>query len=227
MIENLIKVKRSKRAKRVALRLDPVERVVKLVVPHKMSLNKAYFFAQQHQEWVLSVLGNLAEPVPFANETVLPIFGDEVTIDIKHDSSLKRTTLKQEDERLIVHTYQDDPSNRITSHLKKLARSGFADMANDKAEAINKEICTVKVRDTKSRWGSCSQDGDLSFSWRLIFAPYTAIDYVVAHEVAHLVHMDHSRDFWKLCESLCIDYKNGKKWMKENGNTLMRYGARN
>ena len=88
---------------------------------------------------------------------------------------------------------------------------------------IEKEIKSVRVSDTKTRWGSCSHDGRLCFSWRLAFAPYEAIDYVVAHEVAHLRHLDHSKEFWTLCEELSIDYAAGKRWMKENGSELMRY----
>lgn len=224
MINDLVTVKRSKRAKRVALRLDPVERVINLVVPQKMSLQKAYFFAQEHEDWVLETLNKLAPTIPFTNGTALPVFGDKIDLEIECDPALKRTSIKHKENILHVRGYQEDPSSRIKSHLKKIAREGFADMANDKAESICKTVSSISVRDTKSRWGSCSHDGDLSFSWRLIFAPYTAIDYVVAHEVAHLVHMDHSKDFWNLCESLCIDYKFGKKWIKENGNTLMRYG---
>ena len=224
MIEDLVTVKRSKRAKRVALRLDPARRIINLVVPERMPLYKAYNFAQDHEDWVRETLSKLAPPMPFKNGINLPIFGDTVRIDITHNTVLKRTTLKQHDDVLEVKTYQNDPTNRITSHLKKLARTGLADMATDKAEVIKKNITRVTVRDTKSRWGSCSIERELSFSWRLIFAPYDAIDYVVAHEVAHLVHMDHSKKFWTLCEQLSCNYTEGKYWMKKHGNELMRYG---
>lgn len=224
MIEDLVTVKRSKRAKRVALRLDPVERVVNLVVPEKMSLKKAYFFAREHEEWVRETLEKLPPPIAFTDGEKLPVFGDMVTIKINHNPELKRTTLKQYDDILQVNSYQIDASSRITTHLKKIARAGLADMANEKANIINKKISSVSVRDTKSRWGSCSQDGRISFSWRLIFAPYDSIDYVVAHEIAHLVHMDHSKDFWALCRSLSCNYVEGKYWMQNHGNELMRYG---
>ena len=226
MIEDLVTVKRSKRAKRVALRLDPIERVINLVIPQRMSLKKAYFFAREHEEWVKETLENLAPAVPFTHDMVLPIFGDTVTLDIHNNPEAKRTTLKQYDDVLMVKTYQDDPTNRITTHLRKLARNGLADIASEKADMIGKTISSVSVRDTKSRWGSCSQDGSLSFSWRLIFAPYGAIDYVVAHEVAHLVHMNHSKDFWSLCRDLSCNFVEGKYWMQNHGNELMRYGKK-
>ena len=224
MIEELVQVKRSKRARRLALRLDPVERVINLVVPQRMPLEQAYFFAMEHEKWVRETLDKLPEPIPFTHGTVLPVFGDTITLDITIDDSLKRTRVKQVDDILQIKTYQSDPTNRITTHLKKIARTGLADMASDKADQIGKTISHVTVRDTKSRWGSCSQEGSISFSWRLIFAPYTAIDYVVAHEVAHMIHMDHSKDFWSVCEKLSSDYKQGKQWMKKHSNELMRYG---
>ncbi len=224
MIEELVTVKRSKRARRLALRLDPVERVINLVVPEKMSIEKAYFFAMEHEDWVRKTLDSLPTPINFVHGAILPVFGDEIALDITIDENLKRTTLKQYDDVLVVKTYMGDPTSRIKTHLKKIAKAGLADMASDKADQIGKTITTVSVRDTKSRWGSCSQDGSISFSWRLMFAPYYAIDYVVAHEVAHMIHMDHSKAFWNVCEQLSSDYAKGKKWMKAHGNELMRYG---
>ncbi len=224
MIEELVTVKRSKRAKRVALRLDPIERVINLIVPNKMTLKKAYSFAREHEGWVVKTLENLAPPIEFTNGAIIPIFGDSILIDVEHNPRLKRTTMKQHDDILKVKTYMDDPSNRIITHLKKLAHVGLSDMASEKASMIDKTISSISVRDTKTRWGSCSTYGKLSFSWRLIFAPYDAIDYVVAHEVAHLVYMDHSKDFWALCRELSTNFIEGQYWMKNHGNELMRYG---
>ncbi len=226
MIEDLVTVKRSKKARRVALRLDPVERVINLVIPQRMPLKTAYKFARQHEDWVRKTLDKLPEKVAFTHGTVLPVFGDQVRLDIEINPARKRTTLKQYDDVLNIKTYQTDPTTRITSHLKKIARAGLSDIASEKADMIGTVIKTVSIRDTKSRWGSCSQDGKMTFSWRLMFAPYGAIDYVVAHEVAHLIHMDHSFRFWGLCEELSFDYKNGRRWMKENGNSLMSYGQK-
>jgi predicted metal-dependent hydrolase len=224
-IENLVTVKRSQRARRLALRLDPMERTVNLVVPARMPLQKAYYFARTHEKWVRETLDKLEPPIPFVNGAVLPLFGEKVTLKIVHDETLKKTSIMRTKNTLIVYTYQDDPSNRITTYLKKLAREGLADMASEKAFSIRRRISAVKVRDTKSRWGSCAHDKSLSFSWRLIFAPYVAIDYVVAHEVAHLMHMHHGDTFWKLCEELSMNYSKGKTWMEKNGNELMRYGG--
>lgn len=227
MIEDLVIVKRSKKARRVTLRLDPVERVVNLVIPHRMPLKTAYKFARQHEDWVRKTLDKLPEKVAFTHGTIIPVFGDQVRLDIEIDPTRKRTVLKQYDDVLSVKTYQTDVTSRITIHLKKVARAGLSDIASEKADMIGKQIKAVSIRDTKSRWGSCSQDCNMSFSWRLMFAPYGAIDYVVAHEVAHLIHMNHGLKFWNLCEELSFDYKNGRRWIKQNGNSLMSYGQKN
>ena len=227
MIEDLVIVKRSKKARRVTLRLDPVERVVNLVIPHRMPLKTAYKFARRHEDWVRKTLDKLPEKVAFTHGTILPVFGDQVRLDIEIDPTRKRTVLKQYDDVLSVKTYQTDVTSRITIHLKKVARAGLSDIASEKADMIGKQIKAVSIRDTKSRWGSCSQDCNMSFSWRLMFAPYGAIDYVVAHEVAHLIHMNHGLKFWNLCEELSFDYKNGRRWIKQNGNSLMSYGQKN
>ncbi len=224
MIENLVTVRRSKRAKRVALRLDPSEQVVNLVVPHRMPLKRAYYFAEEHTDWVRQTLKALPRPIPFRHGTKLPFFGDTLRLSIKIDPTLRRTTIEHDVDVLRVHTYLEDPTSRIKAYLKKLALEGLSDMASDKADKIGKRISSISVRDTKTRWGSCSHDKSLCFSWRLIFAPYEAIDYVVAHEVAHLKYMDHSKKFWALCQDLSYDYVEGKYWMQNQGNDLMRYG---
>ncbi len=224
MIEELVEIKISKRAKRVALRLDPIKRVINLIVPENMPIEKAYFFAQSHEKWVQQTLNKLASPIKFENNTVIPIFGDDVVIKIEQDTNIKCTTIKQYDDMLLIKSYMKSPSNRIKNHLKKLAHKGLSEIATEKSEMIGKKISSISIKDTKSRWGSCSENGNISFSWRLIFAPYEAMDYVVAHEIAHLIHMNHSKDFWELCQNLSLNFFEGKYWMQNHGNELMRYG---
>lgn len=223
-IEKLVTVKRSKRAKRIALRLDPVERVMNLVVPHKMPLHKAYYFAQEHEAWVRENLARVSNRIIFTDGVEIPLFGENVKISVDRSKLYRKTTISRGEYELYVSTPLEDPSDKIKAFLKKHAREGLAEMASEKAGIIHRTITAVNVRDTKSRWGSCAQDGSLSFSWRLIFAPYDAIDYVVAHEVAHLRHMNHSASFWELCESLSDNYTEGKEWMRKNGSSLMMYG---
>ena len=108
-------------------------------------------------------------------------------------------------------------------YLKKLVKDEISILAHEKATKIDQTINKIHVRDTKTRWGSCSEDGNLNFSWRLIFAPYESLDYVVGHEVAHLEHLDHSKAFWSVCRKLSDDFVEGKYWMQAHGSELMRY----
>lgn len=219
-----VTVRVSKRARRMALRLDSANRAVMLVIPERASLKKAWHFAREHEAWIRSKLSELPQPVPFVDGCVLPLSGRDRTIRIRIDPSRKTTDIQMEDAFLHVRTNREEPSARIERFLKGFAKDTLSCMAMEKAGAIGKAPSSIRIRDTKSRWGSCGPDGQLSFSWRLIFAPPAAMDYVVGHEIAHLVHMNHGVRFWRLCESLCLDYNSGKRWMRTHGHELLRYG---
>ncbi len=209
----------------MALRLDSKERVFHLVVPKGVSLNRAQAFAEGYESWMQEKLDELPPLIEYEHGTIIPIFGQRTTVRIYFDEDLRYTHLALEDKTLFVHTNKDDPSARIERYLKQLVKEEIKVLAREKAAMIRKKINKIVIRDTKSRWGSCSSDGTLSFSWRLIFAPPEALDYVVAHEVAHLKHLDHSDRFWDLCEEISDNYEEGKYWMRHHGHELMRYGA--
>jgi len=120
-----------------------------------------------------------------------------------------------------------DPAHlarRVRDHLVSTARAELAPRARRLAAQIGREIRRVSVRDTKSRWGSCSGRGNLSFSWRLILAPEAVLDYVVAHEVAHLAEMNHGPRFWRLVESLVPGSAGPRSWLKQHRDRLLAYG---
>jgi predicted metal-dependent hydrolase len=222
--ENHVVVRRSRRARRLALRLDPKKRIFNLVVPWGMSLRKAHKFAADYQGWMQEKLEELAPAIPFRHGTILPVFGENIRLNITYDISLKITSIKLINNEIIVFTNQENPAPRIARFLKKMALERFGALAREKAEKIGKTVKSVSVRDTRSRWGSCAEDGALCFSWRLIFAPPAVIDYIVAHEVAHLRHLDHSKAFWALCRELSDDFVEGQYWLDNHGQDLMRYG---
>lgn len=220
-----IVIRHSRRAKRLALRLDTQKQVFTLVVPEGINLNRAKAFAREHNEWIEQKLAALPRRIPFENGQIIPVLGTPRRIRISLDKTARRTNIRICPREIHVVTNQEHPDARIARFLKKEAKTHLEALSREKASLIKKTIRSVTVRDTKTRWGSCSQDKKLSYSWRLIFSPPEALDYVVAHEVAHLVHMDHSRAFWHLCKDLSADYKTGKTWMRKHGNTLMRYGG--
>ncbi len=211
------------RAKRMALRLDPKKQIVNLVVPKRGSMRDAYLFALEHKYWIREKLNALPPLIHFTHGTVIPILGEDVTINITYDNTLRKTDIYLKNNELLVLTNKEDPSSRIKRFIINFAKEKLTALSHEKAALINKKIISVDVKDTASRWGSCSQDGKLCFSWRLIFAPLEAFDYVVAHEVAHLLHMDHSPNFWIECEDLSANYSRGKSWMKRHSGELIRY----
>ncbi|GJL84623.1 MAG: hypothetical protein DHS20C02_03980 [Micavibrio sp.] len=219
-----IQIKRSTRARRLALRVDFKDRVIYLVVPKRTALKKAYAFAHANSDWIDEQLENMPDAIPYEDGAVLPLFGQDTQLDITYDSGLKRTTIALINNQLVIRTNKEDPSGRIERFLRQMAKDKFAALSHEKAGIIGKKVAHVTVRDTKTRWGSCDENGRLSYCWRLIFAPYDAMDYIVAHEVAHLEHLDHSTAFWNVCRDLSDNYVDGYYWIHNNGCELMRYG---
>ena len=115
-------------------------------------------------------------------------------------------------------------ARRVRDHLVAMAQAELVPRARRLAARIGREVARVSVRDTKSRWGSCSGQGNLSFSWRLIFAPEPVLEYVVAHEVSHLAEMNHGPRFWRLVESLTPNTAAPRAWLKRHRNRLLAYG---
>ena len=220
-----VRVLRSTRARRMALRLDPKDRAFHLVVPKGISLKQAQRFAEEHDEWMREKLRSLPKAVRFKHGESIPIFGRNRRIELIYNRDVKKTEIELTTYELKIVTNLKNPNSRIVRFLKNLAQIEMEMLSRKKARRIREQLNLVRVRDTKSRWGSCSSDGNINYCWRLIFAPYEAMDYVVAHEVAHLRHMDHSANFWALCRRLSENYLEGSYWMGNHGHELMSYGA--
>lgn len=225
-MNNLYRVRPSKKAKRLALRLDPIERVFELVVPQRCSMQKAYDFADQYEDWMNEKLLELPPLIYFEDGATIPLNGKDMIIRIDYNQNYKKTNIFINNNILQVETNKLDPSVRIVRWLKTYSKELLEVKSKEKSLSICKKIDKVSVKDTKSRWGSCSSESSISYSWRLIFAPPEALDYVVAHEVAHLKYLDHSKRFWALCRELSENYTEGKHWMRAHGHELMRYTDR-
>ena len=213
----------SSRARRLALRLDAQKRVFDLVVPQGMSMRHALNFVQDHEQWMEERLAELPSPIYFEDGVSIPVLGQDRVIEVI-DTPM-RPAIQLKEDRLLVRANDASTGPRIERFLKKRAQQELDILSREKAASIGQSVNKVTVRDPKTRWGSCTSEGSLSYSWRLILAPYEAMDYVVAHEVAHLVHMDHSKSFWALCIELSENYKAGHGWMKQHGQELRRYAS--
>lgn len=224
-ISPYLDVRVSDRAKRLALRLDASKRRVWLVVPKRASLKNAYLFAFEHRAWIEEKINAIPAGIPLAQDGAeIPVFGKNRTVRITKENATRLTEITLGDDTLDIRSRLDDLEPRITRYLKKIAAEEFLKLSQAKAETIGKQVTNLTLRDTKTRWGSCSTDGRMALSWRLIFAPLEAFDYVIAHEVAHLKHPNHGPRFWKLCEDLSVNFSEGHSWMKLNGHELMRFG---
>jgi predicted metal-dependent hydrolase len=223
----LVRLSRHRRARRYTLRIHAATREVVLTMPPRGNVSEARAFAERHRGWIAARLGRLPEAVPFAHGTVVPL--RDAPHRIVHRRGVRGTVWREIDERgnRLICVSGDAPhvARRVSDFLKREAKRDLDAASRRYAAALDVPIKRVTVRDQSSRWGSCSTTGVLSFSWRLILAPPFVLDYLAAHEVAHLVEMNHSRRFWRLLERLCSSMTRAKAWLDVHGTDLHRYGA--
>jgi hypothetical protein len=179
-------------------------------------------FLAAKRGWVAARLEALPQPVPFVEGAIVPVLG--VPHRIRRELDLAAPPVKIVEGEIRVRGDPVHLARRVRDHLVAAARAEFAPRARRLAAQIGRDVGRVNVRDTKSRWGSCSGQGSLSFSWRLIFAPEPVLDYVVAHEVAHLAEMNHGPRFWALVESLTPGSAGPRAWLKRHRRRLLSYG---
>lgn len=218
-----VRVNTHPRARRMALRIDPQGEAVDLVLPPRSSLPRALEFFEANRRWLERRLAALPPRTAFAEGALVPILG--VPHLIRHvPASTGRGAVWIEDKEILVTGDKAHVARRLKDHLREEARRELVVRARTLALRIERKVARVSVRDTRTRWGSCSATGNLCFSWRLIFAPEAVLDYVVAHEVAHLVHMNHGKRFWRLVERLCPDAERHRAWLNRNRAQLLRIG---
>lgn len=200
-------IRKSDKAKRVILRVNPKTRGFELIVPKRVSYKYALEFAATQKDWMARQKEKMAE----AQENTIPLLASEAR-SLKRDARKVLTDLTLEKVKLL-------PERKTVAPLSPL--QGLFTFMNP-APKWEKDI-KIRINDARTQWGSCHPDGRISYSWRLMLAPEIARDYVVAHEVAHLVHNNHSRKFWALCKQLSVNFEEGHAWMKREGHALHRY----
>jgi len=222
----LVQLRRHRQARRYTLRIQATTREVILTIPPRGSLKEAGEFAQQHGGWIAARLGRLPEAAPFADGAVLPLRGQRHRI--VHRRGMRGTVWTEvgaDGERLLcVAGEAPHIDRRVGDYLRREARRELEAASRRYAAALGVAVKRVSVRDQSSRWGSCSTTGMLSFSWRLIMAPSEVLTYLAAHEVAHLIEMNHSPRFWRLVQRICPDHDRAKAWLDAHGSDLHRYG---
>jgi len=217
-----VAIRVSARARRISLRVLGTGRGVELVLPRGVGPEAGLKFLDGNRGWVAARIAAQPEAVPFVEGAVVPVRGVPHRICRESDPAAPPVAIGDGEIRV-----KGDPAHqdrRVRDHLVALARGELSARARDCAARIGRKVGRVGVRDPKSRWGSCSSSGDLSFSWRLILAPEAVIDYVVAHEVAHLVEMNHSPRFWRLVATLTPDTAGPRAWLRRHRQRLFSYG---
>lgn len=170
--------------------------------------------------WINSVLKKL-EKREYLKENEIMLYGKIYKIIIKEDKEILRELIKIRESSIFVYTKNKENTKFvIKAYLKKMALNYITNRVNDFKDIFRIEPKSIKINEQKSIWGSCSYDNKLSFNFKLIMAESFAIDYVIIHEMCHMIHKNHSKEYWELVESIMPDYRIGKGWLTEYGYLL-------
>lgn len=203
-------LRRSGRARRITLRVSSLDGRVTVTVPRHVTETAAMKFVSDKRGWLVAQLGRVTPERCIRPGSLLPIAG--IAHVVSPDGA---------DGRPVIPIAADRPVGpQVRRFVIDAARSHFEAAVARHAGRLGRGYGRIALRDTRSRWGSCSSEGHLMFSWRLLLAPAEVSDYVAAHEVAHLVRMDHSPAFWAVVAELLPDHAAARAWLRGQGATL-------
>ncbi len=212
-----VAIRQSAQARQMSLRVSRLDGKVSLTLPPRASDREALAFLSSREDWLRKHLSQVAGPQPVVEGASIPFRGAPLTIRL---GAVKRPHLT--DDSLILPQTTRAIGPKVQAVLKHHARDVLADRSDHYAALVGRRYEKLSLRDTRSRWGSCSSKGVLMYSWRLIMAPPAVLDYVAAHEVAHLVEMNHSAAFWTVVAGLMPDYAAHRGWLRAHGTDLHR-----
>ena len=224
-----INLRRLVSARRFTLRVRTATQDVVLTMPARGSLNEAKSFAARHAAWIGAKLRRLPDQIPFAAGEAVPLRG--VLHRITHCASRRGAVWIESGTAdmgnmplLCVGGEAPFVARRVRDYLVKEAKRDIEAAVRSHTNKLNTSVRKISIRDTVSRWGSCSCSGALGFSWRLIMAPHFVLEYLAAHETAHLLRMNHSEAFWAVVSRLTPDTERAEAWLKAHGSGLLRFG---
>lgn len=216
-----ISLKRSSRARRLSLRVSRLDGQVTLSLPRWTGQAEAMAFVREKEGWLRQTLS--AQPLP-----MVPRLGGMLLFEGREVAVVKGTgrAVLLRDGTLEVPGPDDRVALRIRAFLRLAAQERLGVATDRYAALVGRKVARITLRDTRSRWGSCTADGRLMFSWRLVMAPPSVLDYVAAHEVAHLVEMNHSPAYWSVVRRIFPGYEAERRWLRRHGTTLhaVRFG---
>ena len=211
-------VLKDRRARKLHLRADPNLGVVRLTLPLRTPVREGLEFLHNNQSWLAKQVARWPAPVPFAPDVVIPFNDQQLRIDWQEARPRRAQFLE---DSLCIGGPREGLAQRIERALRRAAQPLFDSSVQNLAARVERSVARVRLTDPKARWGSCSRDGVLNFSWRLVLAPNWVREAVIAHEVAHLVHMNHSARFWALAHELYEgDMDQARAWLSAQGANL-------
>jgi predicted metal-dependent hydrolase len=219
-----VTIRLNPRARRLIVKVHPSTGEVSVVAPSQRSLDRAIEFARGEEAWIARQLSHVPKPVTLSPGAIVPLQGREHVIQ-QCDEGPAPVWIG-EDNVIRVTGRREHAPRRLLDFFKREAKRTLEARTLEFAGRLGTQPKRVSVRDTASRWGSCSAARAISYSWRLIFAPAFVLDYVVAHEVAHLKEMNHGPRFWKLVRELVDDVNRPQAWLRKHGVSLHRYAPR-
>lgn len=231
----VVTLKRTSSTRRFTLRVRNATRDVVLTIPQRASLIEARDFAEKHAAWIGERLQKLPHPLPFVHGCIIPLRG--MAHVIEHRPHARGTVWVESATdanalangvalALCVAGRPEHVARRVLDYLRAQALADLHVAVSAHAGKLGLTPKRLSIRDSKTRWGSCSADGSLNFSWRIILAPAFVLDYLAAHEVAHMVHLNHSAKFWALTHRLSADTDRAEAWLDAHGTQLHRYGQK-
>lgn len=215
-----LKIVENDRAKRLTLRIEAGGRGLRVTVPPGLRKGEVDQFLDRHQGWLETKLAKLPNLPRVRPGVKIPIRGEAHLIVHEDGRGTVATEIIAGEPVLRVYGWAEHLPRRVADFLKREARNDIERLVAKHTASVGRAARSIRYKDTSSRWGSCSSEGNLSFSWRIMMAPPVVIDYLVAHEVAHLKEMNHGPKFWALCARLCPRTEEARAWLKRNGGAL-------
>jgi predicted metal-dependent hydrolase len=216
-----IVIRRHSTSRRLVIRYQPLQKIISLTLPRYVPIRQGLDFVSSKYDWISGQIESHPQRVGFVDGQVVHVQGQAYTLT--HQAG--RGVTHVDGNALLVYGAPEFMARRVEVWLKEQARLLLVERSRARAAQLGVKVARISLRDNSSCWGSCTRDGNLSFSWRLIFATPEILDYVVCHEVAHLVELNHSQRFWALVDSICPHWQASRHWLKAHGKSLYSYGA--
>ncbi len=213
-----IQIIKKKKINKITIKPDPLKGQIVVSTPKYSTYNFAMSFVKKHIDWVHDIFDEHKKQNSIADLKTITLAGKEYHINYQEKDINK---IKIIDNTIYITCNNIEKGQTMFfNKIKKLAKAEITKVVDNFCQELGVSYNRISIKDTNSRWGSCSKEKNLNFSWRIVLAPEFAFHSVCAHEVCHLLHMNHSQEFWQCLEKLCPNYKEGHKFMEENSNTI-------